>query len=320
MAERPVFSISVPTHHKKGLATKAMVITSLAPTFPIVMPDVAVRFEESIEESTKSAPNSPERGLGEAGRKTKGGVRNKLSSKPKSPRSSQSDPESSPSPQRRPKWLPFLGRKKKKSPDLNGELDSDPDPVLSSGSSYEPEATHVEQLPGGGMSSNCVPEIRVSSEGEGVISFDDINSNLDPCRKNSQSSRCSSGSGLMSVGTSGFGSCPSRDESCFDLESPLSPSSPSSRTSSFAEDTNEDISSDSDPIEIDYPKRKSPSISGGSHGSHDNISLASVTTPTPTGDSPTLACAEAVSPTSPADEKRLHRALKKREKLNKVSV
>lgn len=335
MAEAPALSvITMPPRGKKGkvkqVTNTAMVLSSLTPTLPIVVPDVASHLEGSVD-SVRSAPNSPERDS--EGRKKKG-IRKYLS-RSKSPshqpnRTFHSDPESaSPSHQARPSWLPFKNRKKKSAVDLNNGESSvqEPDPANSSGSSFEPEATSVEQLPGRthfNCSSN-VPEIRVSSDQSSppessAVTFEEISGSLDPYRKNSQSSRCSSGSGLVSVGTSGIGSClsPSGDESYpgSDLESPLSPCS---RTSSFTEDTTGDIS-DPDPIEKDldkdtekeperddlYPSRKSPSFSG----SNDNLS---VTTPTPTSESPPTL----VSPTSPEDkELKLKR---KREKFNKVS-
>ena len=344
MAEAPALPlpvITMPPRGKKGkvkqVTNTAMVLNSLTSTLPIVMPEVAAHLEGSVD-SVRSAPNSPERG--HEGPRKKKGIRKYLSSRPKSPnrqpnRTFHSDPESaSPSPQSRPSWLPFKN-KRKKSPavDLNNGESSvqDPDPATSSGSSFEPEATSVEELPGRthfNYSSN-VPEIRVSSEchdqstppESNSVTFEEISGSLDPYRKNSQSSRCSSGSGLVSVGTSGIGSClsPSGDESYpgSDLESPLSPCS---RTSSFTEDTTGDIS-DPDPIEKDldkdsekesemqdlFPSRKSPSFS---HGSNDNLS---VTTPTPTSESPPTL----VSPTSPEDkELKLKR---KRDKFNKVS-
>lgn len=113
-----------------------------------------------------------------------------------------------------------------------------------------------------------------------------------PIRKSSQSSRCSSGSGLLSIGTSGVGSLlsPSGDE-CYsgsgsDLESPLSPYS---GASSFTSETPGELS-DSDPIEKDYY----------SHSSKDLV-----TTPTPLqGDDS--------SPTS-GESKELKERKKKRE-------
>ena len=298
MAEAPVFSISVPRGKKSKMkvANAAMVLNSLVPTIPIVMPDATSHLQDS-----KSAPNSPDR----AHDRKKGFLQKHLS-RPKSPhrsrRASNSDPESaSPSPQTRPKWLPFKN-KKRKSADLNGDI---PTAMLGDmiPSSESPEATPVDQLPGRSLESsnsgsNLVPEIRVSSEGhdysEGeAVSFDDISGTLDPYRKNSQSSRCSSGSGLMSVGTSGIGSClsPSGDESS-DLESPLSPCSVAS---SFTEETPAD--SDLDPIDKDYPTWKGSS-------SAENLS---VTTPTPTSESPPnaldISSITLVAPPSPTDEK-----------------
>lgn len=319
MAEAPVLPvITMPARGKKGkvrnVTSAAMVLNSLTSTLPIVIPEVTAHLEGSVD-SVRSAPNSPDR---EGKKKKKKGFIKKHLSRPKSPnqqpnRTFHSDPESSsPSPQTRPSWLPFKNKKRKSPVNLNnGEPsahDSDLDPGTSSGS---PEATPVEELPGRthfNCSSN-VPEIRVSSEVHdqsgsltlGSVTFEEISGSLDAYRKNSQSSRCSSGSGLVSVGTSGIGSClsPSGDESYpgSDLESPLSPLS---RTSSFTEDTTGDISDpDGDPIDKDLEKdlfpvvsRKSPS---GSLTSNDNLS---VTTPTPTSDSPPML----VSPTSPEDK------------------
>lgn len=323
MAETPVLSVITMPHGKKGkvkATNRAMVLSSLTSTLPIVVPDIAPHLENS---TIRSAPTSPER----EGRKNKGFLKKHFRSK--SPHhqpniiTHHSDPEStSPSPQARPRWLPFKNRKRKTTDMNNGETPvQDPDPVTSSGSSYEPEATPIEELPGRTYSNfggSNVPEIRVSSESfdqssgggtGGAVTFEEISGSLDPYRKNSQSSRCSSGSGLMSGGTSGIGSClsPSGDESYpgSDLESPLSPCS---RTSSFTEDTPGDIS-DADPIEKDLEKevylaRKSPSLSG------DNLS---VTTPTPTSDSPpnTLDRLSLTSPTSTDDECKLSK--KKRE-------
>lgn len=299
MAEAPVFSIPMPRGKKSKMkvVNTAMVLHSLVPTLPIVMPDATAHLQDS-----KSAPNSPDRG-----HERKKGFLQKHLSRPKSPhrphRTSHSDPESaSPSPQTRPRWLPFKN-KKRKSADLNGDT-----PAAMLGdmgtSSESPEATPVDQLPGRALESsnsgsNIVPEIRVSSEGhdylEGeAVSFEEISGTLDPYRKNSQSSRCSSGSGLMSVGTSGIGSClsPSGDESS-DLESPLSPCSVAS---SFTEETPAD--SDVDPIDKDYPTWKCGS------GSADNLS---VTTPTPTSESPPnaldISSITLVAPPSPTDEK-----------------
>ncbi len=292
----------------KGTANTAIVLNSLGATLPIAVPG-------QLEESTRSAPNSPDR---ESRKKSKGFFKKHL--KPKSPshhsNTSLSDPECSP--QARPRWLPFKGKKRRPSVNMNGTEDM----VSSSESSpIEPEATPVEELPGrihqnsnnGGCTN--VPEIRVSSEVEGheaetkeLVSYEDIHVSLDPYRKNSESSRCSSGSGLVSVGTSGVGSLlsPSGDESYngSDLESPLSPCS---RSSSFTEDTPGEFS-DSDPIDKDFPTLKSPSVS-----SNDNLS---VTTPTPTSDSPSFQGDELISPTL-LEGKELKK--KKREKKEKVA-
>lgn len=319
MAETPVLPVIAIPQGKKNKVKATMVLNSLTSTLPIVMPDVV----SHLEDSSRSAPNSPER---ERGRKSKGFLKKHLS-RPKSPnrhpnRTAHSDPEStSPSPQLRPRWLPFKNKKRKPGDMNNGEtLGPDMDLTASSGSSYEPEATPVEELPGTlSISGSNVPEIRVSSESHdppsnstGAVTFDDISGTLDPYRKNSQSSRCSSGSGLMSVATSGIGSClsPSGDESS-DIESPLSPCS---RTSSFTEDANGDTS-DTDPIEKDLcPARQSPSSLSGSN---DNLSA---TTPTPTSESPpnTLDRLSLVSPTSPEDKDLKLSGKKKRDKLNKV--
>jgi len=314
-AETPAF-ISVP-RGKKKVTNTAIVLNSLTPTLPIVVPEATLH----LEDSSKSAPNSPER------ESRKKGIFKKHLSRPRSPhrhrhRTSHSDPESnqnsaSPSPQLRPRWLPFKNKKKKSPPsaDLNGSTPvQQPDLASSSGSSYEPEATPVEQLPGQ-LRSGAVPEIRVSSESYdapgGLVSCEEVSGNLDPYRKNSQSSRCSSGSGLMSGGTSGVSSLlsPSGDESYSggsDLESPLSPYS---EGSSFTDETPGNIS-DLDPIDRDYRRRKSSSMSG----SNENLSA---TTPTPTGEgaSNLLDCT-LVSPTSP-DGKELKEGKKKRDK-NKV--
>jgi hypothetical protein len=332
MAQSPDLPvIKMPALGKKGkvkqVTSTAMVLNSLSTTLPIVVPDVTPHLEGSVD-SVKSAPNSPER---EGRRKKQGFLRKHFW--PKSPSHqrntrSHSDPESSP--QARPNRLPL--RSKKKIPlDLNNGASSAQD--LDSGSSYEPdvEATPVEELPGRTHSNSyCnVPEIRVSSEGYdepitlGSVTFEDISS-LDPYRKNSESSRCSSGSGLVSVGTSGIGSClsPSGDESYpgSDLESPLSPCS---RTSSFTEDTERDISDlesmdkylskdleKEEARDDTFHSRKSPSFSVGSACSNDNLS---VTTPTPTSESPPIA----VSPTSP-DEKGLKK--EKKEKVREVRM
>ncbi len=123
-------------------------------------------------------------------------------------------------------------------------------------------------------SSTNVPKIRVSDEKNmdiiEVLEYTprEPASTDVPIRKSSQSSRCSSGSGLLSIGTSGVGSLlsPSGDE-CYsgsgsDLESPLSPYS---GASSFTSETPGELS-DSDPIEKDY---------------YSNSSKDQVTTPTP---------------------------------------
>ncbi len=327
MAEAPAL-IAVPLgkKNKRKITNTAMVLHSLTPTLPIVIPEAA----SHLEDSSRSAPSSPERGR-------KKGFLKKHLPRLKSPnrhqqyRTAHSDPEStSPSPQPRPRSLGFKKNKKKKSPDQNGDTPTAQkhcELASSSGSSCGPEATPVCDLPGRTpqVSNSNVPEIRVSSEGHaepsvpgGLVSFEELSGGLDPVesyRKNSQSSRCSSGSGLMSVGTSGFGSLlsPSGDESYpgSDLESPLSPYS---GASSFTEDAPSDIS-DLDPIERDYPGRKTPS----STGSNENIS---VTTPTPTSESPPNALNSSVntlvSPTSP-DGKDLKEHKKKKERGQKVS-
>ena len=129
----------------------------------------------------------------------------------------------------------------------------------------------VESSSSNRHSSTTVPEIRVSDE----RNIDVVEPTLRdpptaeiPIRKSSQSSRCSTGSGLLSIGTSGVGSLlsPSGDE-CYsgsgsDLESPLSPYS---GASSFSSETPGELS-DSDPIEKDYY----------THNSKDPV-----TTPTP---------------------------------------
>lgn len=325
MAESAVF-IAVPYGKKKkaNVTKKAMVLSSLTPTVPIAVPGATAHLKQ--ETNSRSAPNSPER----VGRKNKGFFKKHLH-RPKSPhrshKTSHSDPEHSapPSPQTRPRWLPFKN-KKKKSPDVNGGIPvngSQTDLVSSGASSTsEPEATPVEELPGRKCSSS-VPEIRVSIEDHeepeahtescghgGLVSYEEINGCLDPYRKNSQSSRCSSGSGLMSVGTSGIGSylSPSGDDES-DLESPLSPYS---GASSFTEDVPGDIL-DLDPIDKDYlPLRKSPTF-----GSNDNLS---VTTPTPTSESPpnTLdsSVATLVSPCSSTEGKELKESKRKRDKVS----
>lgn len=312
MAEAPSI-ITLPQVHSKKKKNKvninnAIVLNSVAPTVPIAVPAAAPHLEDS-----RSNPSSPERGATE-GKKSKNFF--KKLSRPRSPRhrrKSHSDPETSsasPSPQPRPKQLLF---KKRKSPDHNGDTaaaqqDNRRDGTRRSHKASELEATPVEMLPGrthptrGGSD---VPEIRVSSEGHdeptaasgGMVSYEEISGGLDPCdsldpyRKNSQSSRCSSG-----VGTSGFGSLlsPSGDDSSSDIESPLSPYS---GASSFTEEAQEDIS-DLDPIDKDYSMavgRKSASI-----GSNDNLT---VTTPTPTSESPPnrldSSSVTLVSPTSP---------------------
>ena len=189
----------------------------------------------------------------------------------------------------------------------------------------------MEDLPGRTpiVLNSGVPEIRVISDSSvpgGLVSFEDIGDvgglePVDPYRKNSQSSRCSSGSGLVSVGTSGFGSLlsPSGDESYpgSDLESPLSPYS---GASSFTEDAPSDVS-DLDPIDRDYPRcTKSPP----SAGSSENVS---VTTPTPTSESPPRSPPNAlnssnttlVSPTSPDGPNLTKEHKKKKDKQNRVS-
>lgn len=339
MAETPAFITMPQSHGKKNnkvnKANRAMVLNSLAPTLPIVVPEAA----SHLEDSSRSTPNSPER---EEGKKSKGFIKKHLS-RPRSPRhhhhrKSHSDPEStSPSPQPRPKLL--FNRNKKRPQGFNGSTSEQQSNHVSGGyRATEPEATPVEELPGRTHHPNCtssdVPEIRVSSEAHderqsgGMVSYEEISGsldpNVDPYRKNSQSSRCSSGSGLMSVGTSGFGSLlsPSGDESSSDLESPLSPYSPGSYSpgSSFTtEDTPGDIS-DLDPIDKDYVvKSRSPSFSGQSQ-SGDNLS---VTTPTPTSESPPnmldSSVVTLVSPTSP-DGKELKDRKKKKDKSAKVGV
>ena len=332
MAEAPAL-ITVPLGKKnKGKITNtAMVLNSLTPTLPIVVPEAT----SHLEDSTKSAPSSPERGR-------KKGFLKKHLPRIKSPthlRTSHSDPESaSPSPQPRPRSLGFKkkkGIKVKKTADQNGDTPTAQQNSMlgsSSGSSCGPEATPVDDLPGRSpMPLNSgVPEIRVISESRGdpgvpggLVSFEDIGDGgglepVDPYRKNSQSSRCSSGSGLVSVGTSGFGSLlsPSGDESYpgSDLESPLSPYS---GASSFTEDGPSDIS-DLDPIDRDYPSSRKSS----STGSNENVS---VTTPTPTSQSPpphplNSSNSTLVSPTSPDGpnlSKEHHK--KKKDKVNRVS-
>lgn len=350
MAEAATF-ISVPDKGKRNVANTAMVLNSLASTLPLVMPDATI----SLEDSTKSAPSSPEK---EGVKKSKGFLKKHLS-RPRSPhhhrhRSSQSDPESSASgspsssPQSRPRWLPFKN-KRRRSPALNGELSavqlaclSVTDLVSSSMSSLDLEATPVHRLPGGSsedddalISANSVPEvslsevdlcpsqrsmerlplegsppeiydrnslpkIRVSDEmNKDVLEFVPCEDIMDvdiAMRKNSQSSRCSSGSGLISVGTSGLGSLlsPSGDESYpgSDLESPLSPYS---GASSFTSDTAGEYS-DTDPIERDCYN----------HGKDF------VATPTP-------AQGDEGSPTSGGEGKELKERKKKKDK-DKVKV
>lgn len=327
MAEAPAF-ITVPQDYGKkknkvNITSAAIVLNSLNPTLPIVVPGAA----SHLEESSRSTPNSPERGRKGEAKKSRNFF--KHLSRPRSPRhhrrKSNSDPESSsasPSPQPRPKVLHL---KKKKSTDLNGATAIEDDLKDDTSGSYgatELEATPVEMLPGRtyplSNSVSDVPEIRVSSAGHdepapgGLVSYEDISGSLDPYRKNSQSSRCSSGSGLMSVGTSGFGSLlsPSGDESSSDIESPLSPYC--SGGSSFTEDAPGD--SDLDPIDKDYTMgRKSTSPIG----SNDNLS---VTTPTPTSESPPNqldgSVSTLVSPTSPEGKDRR----KKKDKDKKVTT
>ena len=333
MAESPAV-ITLPQNKKgkvkKGGASTALVLSSLAPTLPIVMPEVAAHLEESAK-STSSAPTSPEREAKKKGFLKKHLPRPKSPSRQRRASSSHSDPESpgsSPSPQPRPRWLPFKN-KKRRSPGLNGETSSSQEQEeeeMVTGS-YKPEATPVDELPGRIHSNSCpnVPEIRVSSEGQdgfaagggggggggGLVSFEEISGSLDPTRKNSQSSRCSSGSGLMSVGTSGIGSClsPSGDES--DPESPLSPYSPmlSFNEDASGSDASGASGSDTDPIDRDY--KSPPSITG----SADNLSVA---TPTPTSESPPRS-EEVMSPTSPTSSDKNVKLAKKKQK-NKVSL
>lgn len=361
MAEAATF-ISVPVKGKRrNVANTAMVLNSLASTLPLVMPDVNI----SLEESTKSAPISPEK---EGVKKSKGFLKKHLS-RPRSPhrhrqRNSQSDPESSSSrspsssPQPRPRWLPFKNKRKKSpSSTLNGDGDlsavqsaclSVTQLVGGSMSSLDLEATPVHRLPGRSsedddtlVSTTSVPEIHLSEldifplrhsrerhsrervfmartppeiskipdhslpkimvsneSNEDVLEFVACEMDLDVRRKNSQSSRCSSGSGLVSMGTSGVGSLllsPSGDESYpgSDLESPLSPYS---GASSFTSDTPGELS-DSDPIEKDY------------YG-HDKDC----------GATPTPAQGEDGSPTSGGEGKELKGGKKKKENKVKVSV
>ena len=315
MAAEAATLINVP-HGKKKVTNTAIVVNSLTMALPIVVPEATSHLEgkgskRPAKSGHKSAPSSPEREG--AGRRNKGFFKKHLS-RPKSPthhpnKSSHSDPESSsiPSPQTRPRWLTFKN-KKKKSPDVNGDIPTSSHMTSSSGSSLEPEATPVDQLPGRTNCGSNVPEIRVSSETHeeavgGLVSYEDISGILDPYRKNSQSSRCSSGSGLVSVGTSGVGSLlsPSGDESS-DLESPLSPCS---RCSSFTDDTPGQFS-DFDPIDKDYPTaHKSPSVSS------ENLS---VTTPTPTSESPPLSASEVVTSPTCSEGKELKDSKKKKEK------
>lgn len=329
MAEAPAL-ITVPLgkKNKKGKVTNtAMVLNSLTPTLPIVVPEAT----SHLEDSTKSAPSSPERG------RKKGFLKKHLPRirSPSHLRTSHSDPESaSPSPQPRPRSLGFKKKKAKKTADQNGDTPTAQQNIMlgsSSGSSCGPEATPMEDLPGRTpvVLNSGVPEIRVISDSSvsgGLVSFEDIGDvgalePVDPYRKNSQSSRCSSGSGLVSVGTSGFGSLlsPSGDESYpgSDLESPLSPYS---GASSFTEDAPSDVS-DLDPIDRDYPRStKSPP----SAGSSENVS---VTTPTPTSESPprsppgALNCSNTtlVSPTSPDGPNLGKEHKKKKDKQNRVS-
>ena len=166
------------------------------------------------------------------------------------------------------------------------------DMISSSMSSLDLETTPVHRLPGGSseedsalISSNSVPEVcevsffSSSTEGQTIVESYDRSTTVPkirvsdernedvleytphepasadvPIRKNSQSSRGSSGSGLLSIATSGLGSLlsPSGDESYSgsgsDVESPLSPYS---GASSFTSETPGELS-DLDPIEKDY--------------------------------------------------------------------
>ena len=320
--EAPPF-ISVPFDGKKRkgkVTSHAIVINSLTPTLPIVMPEAT----NHLEDSSRSAPNSPERHQG----KKKGFIKKHIT-RARSPKPSHSDPESSsPSPQPRPRWLPFK-HKKRKSPGsgLNGGTPAVTTQIDSSNSSLEPEATPVDELPGtsslGSKNGANVPEIRVSSEGheetEYLASYDEVNGASDPYRKNSQSS---SGSGLISVGTSGIGSLlspsASGDESYLssDIESPLSPYS---GASSFTEETPGELSEEE--LCSSLTRKKSPSMS--SVDMKDNLG---VTTPTPTRESPPLIESVATtigsptSTTSSTDGKELKENKKGKDKPNKVSM
>lgn len=281
-AATPPF-VTVPNGKKANPIKKAIVMNSITSTIPIVVPEAS----EHLSDSPMSAPSSPEKSKG----KKKGLLKKHL--RPKSPifnkGRSHSDPETSttPSPQARPRWLGIGRHKRRKSPDtidpgpdLNGDTPASLDPISSSTSSLEPEATLLEQLPGRTpqFTGPCLPEIRVvtieghESSNDGMACSED--SGIDgPYRKNSQSSRCSSGSGglaasgissLLSPSVSGDESYPS------DLESPLSLEENSSFT--------EEIVSVSDPEMADtgtITSRKSPSITS-----------LTATTPTPTGESP----------------------------------
>lgn len=187
---------------------------------------------------------------------------------------------------------------------LPGRCSDDDDTVTGTNNIPEISLSEVDlfpshrsdRFPNRAPGRNSLPKIRVSNESnEDVLEFvpSEEEMTVDYIRKTSMSSRCSSGSGLVSIGTSGVGSLlsPSGDESYpgSDLESPLSPYS---GASSFTSDTPGDLS-DSDPIEKDY---------------FTNGDKESVTTPTP------AQCDDA-SPTSGGEGKELKGGKMKKDKM-----
>ena len=267
MSERQKGLIAVPKVGKKGKpkATNALVLESLTPSLPIVLPEAAAALEANRHKSS-SAPSSPSKDE-KGGKHGKGKV--KYLQRPTSPRISRkhfdSSPDSGQGSPGRPKWL-ALGFRKKRSKSTsamnNGDItptstmftgDDRGDLNSTSGSSIEPEATPVAMLPGqeGRTLDSEIPKIMVSSgDGEDELNGLEVDMYI---RKSSQSSHHSQCSTLHSGTSSGLGSLlsPSGDEGEIgsDLESPLSPLSGSS-----FRDSTDDLrgdSSDNDCIEKD---------------------------------------------------------------------
>ena len=161
MAESAATFMSESHKGERNVANTAMVLTSLASTLPLVMPDATVSLDYNGD-----VQGSPKK---ERTKKSKG-VLSKHFPRPRSPRlrhrSSHSDPESSASPgtspQLRPRWLPIKNRKKKNpspTPDdrpLNAACLS----VTVSGSmpALNFDTTQVHRLPGRSPEGNSTHE------------------------------------------------------------------------------------------------------------------------------------------------------------------